>query len=192
MPKNCDYPDTHISGEKPSEAGKEPVCKERKMLLLKLLSVTSCVFLALAELTPARMDELIQKELATLRPLNTDAFSDLFAPGGEFCVEEGCFKGKTAIKKYFDEAFGAVASATCQVLDSPFYLPKSNKAACRFACTMVFKDRECATDFFHGIVTYEFTNEGLIKRMDDYFDQSDMIASLDPCLPDNLKSKKKM
>eukprot|EP00808_Paulinella_micropora_P009564 g76521.t1 len=152
--------------------------------MLAALYILSWASLGWAHLERKEMDELIAKELATLRPINSKAFSELYASDGELCVESGCYKGPHVVKLWIERSFAGVASCTCNVLDrSCYYLPKQNKAACRFACNMVLSGTECASDLFHGIIAYEWTNDGLIKRIDDYFSESSIPKTLAPCLP---------
>jgi hypothetical protein len=164
-------------------------------MLASLFHVPTIVFLLAAAVPSLALDvstmkELLIKEYETMRPYHLPSFMSLWAEDGTFCIESACYNGKKEIEEAM-EGFAFVGSLSCDIKDlrNCFYLPNINKAACRTTCFVNLKDNpSCATDDWHGILTWEWNDVGEMIRKEDFFSEDDFMNSFAACMPDKEKT----
>eukprot|EP00581_Thalassiosira_minuscula_P032955 CAMPEP_0183777626 /NCGR_PEP_ID=MMETSP0739-20130205/49478_1 /TAXON_ID=385413 /ORGANISM="Thalassiosira miniscula, Strain CCMP1093" /LENGTH=151 /DNA_ID=CAMNT_0026019801 /DNA_START=150 /DNA_END=605 /DNA_ORIENTATION=- len=133
------------------------------------------------------MKILIEKELDTLNPWSLPAFMGLWADEGTLCLEHGCFHGVDSIKEEM-EGFFLLMSETCDMLDECYYMESVNRAACRFSCVISLKSNPgCTSDASHGIIVFEWNEEGLLLKIDDFLSNEAFTKSVAPCIKGHLR-----
>ena len=150
----------------------------RFLLLLSVLSLGSTLDIP-------TMKSLIQKEFDSLRSFDPLVSMELLAPNATMCFDTGCANETDQIHAAL-ERFAIFSSMSVETnrLQTCYFLPEVNKAACSMAVHGVLKSNPgCVTDGFHGVVEFEWNEEGKIVRLDNFFKDADVKKAVGDCTP---------